>query len=241
MSDKETVTKRFSNFAKQEYDELKRGGEKRPYNKFSYILNMVKESFKDDSHFLNVKDVEQSWKTILGGVLESLIEHSLEKELDGIGLKCLKPTKSNLGKNYMEMARQLEVQIGDTKIIPDADRVICIPTPFTVIAILSIKKKFRERIAQVGYWTIQMRKAMKPIKNVMVTTDEDKTFSKQNNKKKAEKVKAKAIAHAHTNGVFVATEAEIEENGKIKYFSKLIAELEKIKQDFMNTINVAAV
>ncbi len=82
---------------------------------------------------------------------------------------------------------------------------------------------------------------MKPIKNVMVTTDEDKTFSKQNNKKKAEKVKAKAIAHAHTNGVFVATEAEIEENGKIKYFSKLIAELEKIKQDFMNTINVAAV
>lgn len=223
---KEKITKRFLEWAKLKYDEISQINEA-PYRRFSHILNAVREHFKDDNHFQTVKDSEQSWKTILGTVLEELIEYALEKELEKLGLKCAKPTKSALGKFYKLMEEQLSIEIGGYKLLPDADRVIYQDNPFKVIAILSIKKKFRERIAQVGYWTIQLRQSGKDIKNIMVTTDENGTFTKP--KLRKDKVKAKAIAQEHTNGTFVATEAEIEENGKVKKFDKLINYLKEIK------------
>jgi len=126
------------------------------------------------------------------------------------------------------MEDKLSIEIGGARLLPDADRVVYQEDPFKVISILSIKKKFRERIAQVGYWTIQLRESGKDIKNIMVTTDENGTFTKP--KLKKDRVKAKAIAQAHTNGTFVATEAEIEENGKVKRFDKLINYLKELKR-----------
>ncbi len=219
MTKKEKVTNPFIDWSKLRYDKLCQS-EKYPYKKFSNILRDVREHFKDDNHFRHLKDVEQAWKTILGAVLENLIEYALAKELDKINLKCSKPSKSELKNNYSLMEEQLSITVAGYKILPDADRVIYQEDPFKVLAILSIKKKFRERIAQVGYWTIQLRESGKKIKNIMVTTDEDGTFTKP--KLKKDKVKAKAIATAHTNGTFVATEAEIEESGKVKNFDKLI-------------------
>lgn len=227
MTKKEKVTEPFINWAKFRYDELCRA-EKSPYKKFSNILRNVREHFKNDEHFKGLKDTEQSWKTILGAVLENLIEYALEKELKKINLKCSKPSKSGLKKYFELMEEQLSLTVAGYKILPDADRVIYQENPFKIFAILSIKKKFRERIAQVGYWTIQLRESGKKIKNIMVTTDEDGTFTKP--KLKKDRVKAKAIATAHTNGTFVATEAEIEENGKVKNFDKLIEFLKELKK-----------
>jgi len=225
MNRKEKFTNACLNWAKAEYDRISIL-DKEPYKKFSVILSKVRIHFKDDVHFKEVKDPEQSWKTVLGHVLEGLIEYALEKELTKINLKCAKPTKTAMGKNFKIMEEELAVEIGGVKLLPDADRVVYQEDPFRIIAILSIKKKFRERIAQVGYWTIQLRQSGKDIKNIMVTTDENGTFTKP--KLKKDKVKAKAIAHAHTNGTFVATEAEIEENGKVKKFNKIIEYLKEI-------------
>lgn len=196
MSKKEKITKRFLEWAKSRYDEINKH-EEAPYRRFSNILSEVREHFKDDDHFKHVKDVEQALKTILGNVLEGLIEHALEKELEKVNLKCKKPTKSAMGKDYKVMEEKLSIEIGGARLLPDADRVIYQEDPFKVISILSIKKKFRERIAQVGYWTIQLRQSGNDIKNIMVTTDENGTFTKP--KLKKDRVKAKAIAQAHTN------------------------------------------
>ncbi len=225
MNKKEKVTKKFLNWAIIRYDEINQY-EKTPYKKFSNILLEVKEHFKDDGHFKKVKDAEQAWKTILGTILEGLIEYALEKELAKMNLKCIKPIKTAMGKYYRLMEEQLAIQIGGYHLLPDADRVVCQMEPFRIIAILSIKKKFRERIAQVGYWTIQLRQSGKKVKNIMVTTDENGTFTKP--KLKKDKIKAKAIAQEHTNGTFVATEAEIEENGKVKQFDKIIDFLKRL-------------
>lgn len=228
QTSRKKVTRRFLEWAKLRYDEFCKR-DKAPYRKFSNILSDVKEHFKNDSHFEKVKHIEQAWKTILGTVLEGLIEYSIEKELEEIDLKCAKPTRSAMGKYYRAMEDQLSIEISNCKLLPDADRVIYQEDPFKVIAILSIKKKFRERIAQVGYWTIQLRRAGKDIKNIMVTTDENGTFTKPRHKKDKDRVKAKAIAQEHTNGTFVATEAEIEENGKVKRFDSLINCLKEMK------------
>lgn len=227
MSKKEKITKRFLEWAKLRYEEYSKY-EKAPYKKFSNILSEVREHFKDDAHFKKVKDIEQAWKTILGTVLEGLIEYSLERELEKINLKCVKPTKTAMGKYYRPMEEQLLIEIAGYKLLPDADRIVYQENPFKVMAILSIKKKFRERIAQVGYWTIQLRQSGKKIRNIMVTTDENGTFTKERLRK--DRVKAKAIAQEHTNGTFVATEAEIEENGKVRMFDKIIEYLREIKE-----------
>ena len=225
MSKEKKITRKCLEWALSRYEEIAKQ-EEFPYRKFSHILEEVKMNFKDDSHFKKVKDVGQSWKTILGSVLEGLIEYSLESELVKINLKCTKPTKSAMGEHYKLMEEQLSISIGGSNLIPDADRVVYKENPFEIIAILSIKKKFRERIAQVGYWTIQLRTAGKKIKNIMVTTDENGTFTKS--KLKKDRVKAKAIAREHTNRTFVASEAEIEENGKLKKFNKIIEFLKKL-------------
>lgn len=160
MSKKEKVTKRFLAWAKLKYDEYEKYRET-PYKRFSDILSEVREHFRNDAHFKKVKDIEQAWKTILRVVLEGLIEYSLEKELEKINLKCVKPTKTMIGKYYKPMEEQLLIEIGGYKLLPDADRIVYRENPFKIIAILSIKKKFRERIAQVGYWTIQLRQSGK--------------------------------------------------------------------------------
>lgn len=227
MTKKEKITKQFLGWSKLRYDEYSKQGEA-PYKRFSNILAEVKEQFKNDDHFKEVKDVEQAWKTILGTVLEGLIEYAIEKELEKINLECAKPTKSAMGGYYGAMEEQLFVEIGGSRLLPDADRVVYQENPFKVLAILSIKKKFRERIAQVGYWTIQLRQSGKDIKNIMVTTDENGTFTKP--KLKKDKVKAKAIAREHTNGTFVATEAEIEEDGNVRGFNKIIGYLKELKE-----------
>lgn len=227
MSKKETITSVFLEWAQLRYNKISTY-EKAPYKKFSNILSGVREHFKNDNHFKKVKDIEQAWKTILGHVLEGLIEYAIKKELTKINLKCVKPSKTAMGKYYKTMAEQISVEIGGIKLLPDADRVVYRENPFKIIAILSIKKKFRERIAQVGYWTIQLRQSGRHIKNIMVTTDENGTFTKP--KLRKHRVKAKAIAQEHTNGTFVATEAEIEENGNIKRFDKIIEYLRDLKE-----------
>lgn len=227
MAKKEKVTKKFLDWARLRYNNLSKK-EVAPYQRFSDILTEVKEHFENDSHFKDIKDREQAWKTILGAVLEGLIEYALERELEKINLRCTKPTKSAMGSLYSKMEEALSVNISGYRLLPDADRVVYQENPFKVFAILSIKKKFRERIAQVGYWTIQLRQSGRKIKNIMVTTDENGTFTKP--KLKKDRVKAKAIAQAHTNGTFIATEAEIEENGKVKKFDKIIEYLKEIKE-----------
>lgn len=228
MSKAKKITIILSKIAKEKYDKIK-NHDRYPYKKFSQILKEIKDEHKNDEYFKKLKDPEQSWKAILGSILEYLIEYAVEDKLSEIGLKCIKPTKKNLGKNYEIAKKQLSVKIGSREVTPDADRIVYLEKPFTVIAILTIKKKFRERIAQIAYWTIQLRKSSKNIKNILITTDENGTFTAKVNKRMGEKkIKAKAIAEIDINGTFVASEAQIEESGKIKDFDKLIDELKKL-------------
>ena len=212
---------------------------------FSEILNAVKENFSTHKHFRTLKDPEQSWKGILGHLLETLFQINIEEGVKEFGLCCSKPVKKSLGKNYNKIKEEISVEIGINVVQPDSDLVIYSLELAKAIAILSIKKKFRERIAQVAYWTVKLRSKGKPIKNFMVTTDEDETFSlekKERKKKiksrlKEEVQKAKAIAEVDTNGTFVAADFDIEETQRIKPYSKIFDELKQLKEERLKLKN----
>ncbi|BCB95861.1 hypothetical protein JZK55_07830 [Dissulfurispira thermophila] len=130
---------------------------------------------------------------------------------------------------YEDIIRQLKVYIDDeykVSVNPDCDLIIVkyindgtYTGKMLVLAVLSSKKKFRERIAQVGYWTVKFRHSGSKIKNLLITPDEDKDFLKDSDHKK--------IAEFDTDGTYVVYSKEIRST-KIKHLKFLREDVEKI-------------
>lgn len=131
---------------------------------------------------------------------------------------------------YEDIKKQLKVYIDDEyKVVvePDCDLIIIkyvndgtYMGKILVLAVLSSKKKFRERIAQVGYWTVKFRHSGSKIRNLLVTADEDKTFLKENSDHKK-------IAEVDTDGTYVVYPYEIRSK-KIKHLKFLREDVKKI-------------
>jgi len=231
-SHKEKLDQEIIKFLDEQYKQFERNyGEIEVANHFSRILEIIKTRFSNDQYFKQIKDSEQSWKTRMGHMLEYLFKRNISSQI-GKGLCCSSFTKAELKESYDQISKQITVSFSNNrKMLPDIDLVIYRKEPsIKVVAILSIKKKFRERIAQVAYWTIKLRQLGGKVKNFMVTTDEDNTFKEKRRTRETEEEIAKAIAIAEEdiNGTFVAAERETLSSEKIKPYKELFDELRKL-------------
>ena len=130
-------------------------GVKRVARCFSLIMKEVEEQLKDHPFLETLEDREQSWKARRGSMLEWLVQkHIGDWVSQTLGLRCAKFTRGCLGKNYDKVKEQVQVCIGGESVVPDVDLVVFQEEPFRVLAVLSVKKKFRERIAQVAYLSL---------------------------------------------------------------------------------------
>jgi len=203
---------------------------------FSLIMREVEKQLKEHPFLETLKDREQSWKARRGGMLEWLVQkHIGDWVSQTLGLRCAKFTRGCLGKNYDKVKEQVQVCIGGKSVVPDVDLVVFQEEPFRVLAVLSVKKKFRECIAQVAYWTVKLRTSSSgKVKNFMVTTDENGTFDavkKQKGKEKKEADKAIAIAQEDINGTFVAADRQIMRSEKIRPYETILDELRRLMDE----------
>lgn len=176
-----------------------------------------------------------------------LSKENVEKFVEAIGLKTLEE-KFNIYKKlglineirfskgrivdsfYNDIINQLKVYIDDeykVMVNPDCDLIIIKHIndgtyigKILVLAVLSSKKKFRERIAQVGYWTVKFRHSGSKIKNLLVTPDEDRAFLKEDSDHKK-------IAEVDTDGTYVIYPDEVK-SLKIKHLKFLREDVKKI-------------
>ena len=177
-------------------------------------------------------DHEQSWRAFKGKNLEKLLLHMINDEVSSLGLKVIggnhleRTRAGNLSKELSQVKRNLLVDYGEFgSHLPDVDLIIYNPTDFKILAVLSSKVTFRERIAQTGYWKIKLQsdEVTKNIKVFFITPDEDGTLTLKDPMKKG-----RAIVEVDTDGSYVMTEAGIEESDKVKKFDQFIVDLKKL-------------
>lgn len=183
---------------------------------------------------LCVKVIRLSRENIEKFITENIKLDNLENrfnEFKKLGL--IEETRFSKGRLvnffYTDIISQLQVYIDDNYEVlvnPDCDLIIIkyindgtYTGKMLVLAVLSSKKKFRERIAQVGYWTVKFRHSGSKVKNLLITPDEDKDFLKDSDHKK--------IAEIDTDGTYVVYPEEINST-KIKHLKFLKEDVKKI-------------
>ena len=216
------------------YEKYKKSHGNNAFKHISAILSEAKEIHRKD--FLENPtpkgDYEQSWKGVKGSALETLIDHVLKEEVNGLGLKIVagkkfeKTKPENLPVELQTVKKNLSIDFGEFGFhIPDVDLVIYNPKTFQVVAVLSSKSTLRERIAQSGYWNIKIKNynLTKHIKVFFVSPDEDGNFSNGRNLGKS-----RAIVETDLDGAYVMTEQSVKESAKVKTFDKFIDDLKKL-------------
>jgi len=197
----------------------------------SDLLREAKELHRGDflKHPTPQGDHEQSWRSFKGKNLEKLIAYIIRDEVETLGLKLvdgntLDRTKTeNLSRELSTVKRNLLVDYGEFGAhMPDLDIIIYEPKTCKVIAGISSKVTLRERIAQTGYWKIKLSKdeVTKNIKVFFITPDEDGTLTLRIPTKKG-----RAIVEVDTDGSYVMSETQVEEDEKVKMFDQFISDL----------------
>jgi len=216
------------------YEERKQNFGTETYRHVSELLKEAKELHRKD--FLKNPtprgDHEQSWRSFKGKNLEKLIAYIIEDEVENLGLKIVngnnleKTSTANLPKELSKVKRNLLVDYGEFGAhLPDLDIIIYEPKTCKVIAGISSKVTLRERIAQTGYWKIKLSKdeVTKDIRVFFITPDEDGTLTYRTPTKKG-----RAIVELDTDGSYVMTEIQVEEDEKVKMFDQFINDLRKL-------------
>ena len=201
------------------------------YKHISELLREAKELHRRD--FLKNPtprgDHEQSWRSFKGKNLEKLIAYIIRDEVETLGLKLvdgntLDRTKTeNLSRELSTVKRNLLVDYGEFGAhMPDLDIIIYEPKTCKIIAGISSKVTLRERIAQTGYWKIKLSKdeVTKHVKVFFITPDEDGTLTLRVPTKKG-----RAIVEVDTDGSYVMSETQVEEDEKVKMFDQFISDL----------------
>ena len=204
------------------------------YKHISELLREGKELHRRD--FLKNPtpkgDHEQSWRSFKGKNLEKLVAHIIKDEVDRMGLTIVdgntldRTNSENLSKELSTVKRNLLVDYGEFGAhFPDLDIIIYEPHTYKVIAGISSKVTLRERIAQTGYWKIKLSKdeVTKHIKVFFITPDEDRTLTFRTPTKKG-----RAIVEVDTDGSYVMSEVQIEEDDKVKMFDQFITDLRRL-------------
>src|SRR3989338_8006222 len=218
------------------YEKYKKLHGNNAFKHISAILSEAKEIHR--KNFLKNPtpkgDYEQSWKGVKGSALETLIDHVLKEEVNGLGLKIVagkkfeKTKPENLSVELQTVKKNLSIDFGEFGFhIPDVDLVIYNPKTFRVVAVLSSKSTLRERIAQSGYWNIKIKNynLTRHIKVFFVSPDKDNDFS---NDKGTGVGKSRAIVETDLDGAYVMTEQSIKESEKVKTFDKFMDDLKKL-------------
>jgi len=201
------------------------------YRHISQLLAEAKELHRRD--FLKNPtpkgDHEQSWRSFKGKNLEKLVMHIIKEEVEGLGLRMVdgntleRTSSQNLSKELSIVKRNLMVDYGEFGAhFPDLDIIIYEPQTYKVIAGISSKVTLRERIAQTGYWKIKLSKdeVTKHVRVFFITPDEDGTLTVRTPAKKG-----RAIVEIDTDGSYVMSEIQIEEDAKVKMFDHFIKDL----------------
>jgi type II restriction enzyme len=192
------------------------------YRHISEVLKEAKVLHKKYFMTTDKVDHEQSWRAFKGKNLEKLIVHILTDEVHDLGLKIasgsgLEQTSSSLDKVLDRVKRNLLVDYGEFGMhLPDIDITIFDPYDSYVLAVVSVKVTLRERIAQTGYWKLNLSAApvTKDIKVYFITPDEDGTLTIKKPTKKG-----RAIVECDIDCSYVMTEANIEESDHVKKFN----------------------
>lgn len=216
------------------WDKYKKKHGEDAYKHISELLREAKELHRRD--FLKNPtpkgDHEQSWRSFKGKNLEKLVAHIIEDEVDSMGLRIVdgntldRTNSENLSKELSAVKRNLLVDYGEFGAhFPDLDIIIYEPQTYKVIAGISSKVTLRERIAQTGYWKIKLSKdeATKHVRVFFITPDEDGTLTSRTPTKKG-----RAIVEVDTDGSYVMSEVQIEEDDKVKMFDQFITDLRRL-------------
>lgn len=223
------------------YDEKKQNFGTETYRHVSELLKEAKELHKQD--FLKNPtpqgDHEQSWRAFKGKNLEKLVAHIIKDEVERMGLRIVdgntldRTNSENLSKELSTVKRNLLVDYGEFGAhFPDLDIIIYEPQAYKVIAGISSKVTLRERIAQTGYWKIKLSrdKVTKHVRVFFITPDEDGTLTVRTPNTK----KGRAIVEIDTDGSYVMSEIQIEEDNKVKMFHHFIQDLEALASKLGN-------
>lgn len=103
-----------------------------------------------------------------------------------------------LDENNLE---NLEIDYGHDKHLIDADVCIVKKKDRKVVAVISVKKSFRERGGQTAYWALKVKQSLKDFKYIVATPDVDEELFDKNNPGK--KRKWRNILSFECDGVFV--------------------------------------
>jgi len=202
------------------------------YKHISELLREVKEIHKKDwlENPTRGGDHEQSWRAFKGKNLEKLVQYIITQEVQKLGLKVINGNKLERTKHLTGelgiVKRNLAIDYGEYGLhLPDVDIVIYNPNTHDILAVISSKVTLRERIAQTGYWKLKLLQdsVTEHIRVYFITPDEDGTLTLNNPIKKG-----RAIVETDTDGVYVMTEADLEESDTVKLFSNFIDDLKQL-------------
>jgi len=206
---------------KEFYDLFKKFG----FNSFKKI-NLIINRFKE-VYYKGYKGEApgQSWRVWKGNLFEDLIYKLIGFYVENSNIDLAKET--DLGKKDSEIMQKLRdqtlIKYTRGEILPDSDVILYNKQSLKVLAILSCKTSFRDRISMVGYWSLKLKE--KSIKYIFITLDEDEAFSTISSKRK----KARLILE-DTDGAFILNE-NVKEDSFIKNFSHFKSFLDNLIKD----------
>lgn len=97
--------------------------------------------------------------------------------------------------------REIEIEYNGILEEIDADLCIVRKTDKKLIAVISVKKSFRERGAQTAYWALKVKQSCKNYKYILATPDTDKELYDEQNEHK--KRKWRVILPYECDAVFI--------------------------------------
>ena len=201
-------------FKVEALEKLKKLYKDHGFDAFEYIDDIISGYESEYEQSYKGKSWGQSWRVWKGKVFEDLLIELFELYIEGTNLGLTIETALRGAKNSKleKLQEQALIHYNKGKILPDSDIILYNKDSFEVLAILSLKTSFRDRISMVGYWSLKTKQ--KGIKYVFITLDQDNHFSSISERRK----KARLIME-EPDGTFVLNE-NVSEDENIKYFSE---------------------
>jgi type II restriction enzyme len=211
------------------------------FTKISEFLNQEKDIFyqKKIQQSINAGiDIEvasikarQGWVAFSGGVLEDIVKIIISDFYAEHGLNIINDKQLRKRKLIQELdlvKRHILVNFGDYSVLPDGDLIIyqkVDPKPnIKVLAIISVKKSFRERYTETPYWKLKLLESeiTKDIKVYMVTPDNDNEVSYNQPPRKA-----RIVMEYELDGIYMAKE-NFDASNNVKSIEYLVHDLKKL-------------
>ncbi len=225
-----SIQDRFLEF-KEQHKEL-------AFTKISEFLNQEKTTFfqaKIQQFIDQGSDIEeasikarQAWVSFSGKTLENIVkimisDFCIEYDLQITSDQELR--KKKLIKELDLVKRYILINFGDYSVLPDGDLIIYQKIErnenIKILAIISIKKSFRERYTETPYWKLKLLESeiTQDIKVYMVTPDNDNEISFNQPPRKA-----RIVLEYELDGIYLAKD-NFDGSNKVKSIQDLVNDL----------------